>query len=225
MKNEITLQAAIRKQTGTSAVKRLRKAGRVVGVLYGKKTSPLPLELPAPAITKLLRDTGDEHLLINLNIEGSDKPTRLALVQDVQHDPLSGNVLHVDFHEVAADEKIRISVHIVTQGEPVGVKTGGGILETVLREVTVECLPADLPHNITLDVSQLNIGQAIHIGDIKPPQGVTILGNPNAVVVTVAAPTVATAEETTPQAQTEPEVASGKGKKPAEGEAKTEAKK
>ena len=221
MKNEITLIAAIRKEIGSAAVKRLRKAGRVVGVLYGKKTSPLPLELPAPEITKLLRDTGDEHLLVNLSIEGSDKPTRLALVQDVQHNPLSGDVLHVDFHEVAAEEKIRISVHIATHGEPVGVKTGGGILETVLREVTVECLPADLPHNITLDVSHLNIGQAIHIGDIKPPEGVTILGNPNAVVVTVAAPTVAAAEATAEQqTATEPEVSSGKGKKPAEAEEK-----
>jgi len=225
MKNEVTLQAYVRKNIGTSAVKRLRKAGRVVGILYGKNTTPVPLELPEPPITKLLRDTADEHLLVNLHIEGSDKPTRLALVQDVQHNPITGRVLHVDFHEVAEDEKIRISVHIVTQGIPIGVKNGGGILETVLREVTVECLPKDLPHNIVLDVSSLNIGQAIHIGDITPPPGVTIVGNPQTVVVTVAAPTVPTTQTTEEQTPTEPIVASGKGKKPTEGETKNETKK
>lgn len=222
MKSEITLQASLRKTTGTSAVKKLRRAGRVIGVIYGKKTSPIAIDLPAPQITKILHDTRDEHLLVNLSIDGHDTKPRLALVQDVQHNPLTGEVLHVDFHEVAADEKIRISVHVETQGEPIGVKTGGGVLEHVLREVTVECLPEDLPHSIVLDVSNLNVGQAIHISEIPAPKGVTILGNPAAVVVTVAAPKTS-AEETTSEASAkEPEVL--KAKKTAEVEGKDEAK-
>ncbi len=223
MKSQITLQAALREETGTAASKKLRKSGRVLGVIYGKKTAPLSIDLPAPQITKILRDTGDEHLLVNITLQGQEQKTRLALVQDVQHNPLNGEVLHVDFHEIAADEKIRISVHVETIGEPVGVKTGGGVLEHVLREVTVECLPEDLPHNITLDVSNLNIGQALHISEIPAPKGVTILGNPSAVVVTVAAPKTGGEETTTTEAAKEPEVL--KAKKPAEGEAKAPAKK
>jgi large subunit ribosomal protein L25 len=106
----------------------------------------------------------------------------------VQHHPLSGQVLHVDFHEVAADEQVTVMVPVESVGEAAGVKTGGGVLEHVLFKLRVRGLPKDLPEVITVDVSHLEIGQAIHIGDIQPPQGTQILGDKHISVLAVAAP-------------------------------------
>ncbi len=102
---------------------------------------------------------------------------RLALVQDVQHHPLSGNILHVDLHEVAENEKVTIMVPVEPAGEAVGVKTGGGVLEHVLFKIKVRALPKDLPEQINVDVTALEIGKSIHLGEIKPPEGVEFLGD------------------------------------------------
>src|SRR6185295_6268782 len=106
----------------------------------------------------------------------------------VQHHALSGSVLHIDFHEIAATEKVTIMVPVEPTGEAVGVKTGGGVLEHVRHKLKVRCLPKDLPEAILVDVSALEIGKAIHIGDIKPPAGVEILGEKHISVLAVAAP-------------------------------------
>ena len=126
---------------------------------------------------------------MDLAVKDDARPKRLALVQEVQHHPLSGKVLHVDFHEVAENEKVTIMVPVETVGEAVGVKTGGGVLEHVLFKIKVRALPKDLPEQIiVVDVSHLKIGQAIHIGEIKAPEGVEILGDKHIPVIAVAAP-------------------------------------
>jgi large subunit ribosomal protein L25 len=127
-------------------------------------------------------------LLVDLTVEKDARSKRLALVQEVQHHPLSGKVMHVDFHEVAETEKVTVSVPVETVGEPAGVKNGGGTLEHILHKLKVRCLPKDLPEQITLDVTALEIGKSIHIADIVAPAGVEIMGEKTRTVVAVAAP-------------------------------------
>jgi len=121
-------------------------------------------------------------------VKDDTRPKRLALVQEIQHHPLSGNILHVDFHEVAENEKVTIMVPVETTGEAVGVKTSGGVLEHVLFKIKARALPKDLPEQIIVDVSNLNIGQAIHLGEIQAPAGVELIGDKNIPVIAVAAP-------------------------------------
>src|SRR5205814_8157248 len=129
-----------------------------------------------------------ETILVDLAVEGQSESRRLALVQEVQHHPLSGKVLHVDFHEVAENEKVTVTLPVETSGEAVGVKTGGGVLEHVLFKIKARALPRDLPEVITVDVTNLEIGQSIHLGEIPPPPGVEVIGDKKIPVISVAAP-------------------------------------
>ena len=129
----------------------------------------------------------------------------------MQHHPVSGAILHVDLHAIAMDELMTVEVPVETTGEAEGVKTGGGVLEVILRELEIECLPADLPASITVDVSSLNIGDSIHVNSLKLPKGVTVLNDAELTVVSVAAPTVVEElEPSTAPAGAQPEVLSEK---------------
>ena len=125
---------------------------------------------------------------MDLEVKDDARPKRLALVQELQHHPLSGKVLHVDFHEVAEDEKVTISVPVETLGEAEGVKTGGGVLEHVLFKIKARALPKNLPEVLIIDVTQLKLGESIHLGDIKAPEGVELVGDKHLSVVSVALP-------------------------------------
>ena len=118
------------------------------------------------------------------------------MIKDIQHHPLTGKPLHVDLQEVAENEKVTVSVPVETTGEPVGVKIGGGVLEHVLFKIKVRATPKDLPEVIVVDVSNLDVGKSIHLGDIQPPEGVEILGHKEVSVVSVAAPLVEAAAAT-----------------------------
>src|SRR5258707_11984697 len=168
--------------------KRLRAAGRIPAIIYGRQTQPQKLEVIAKEMENLIHHSISENLLVDLEVKDDARPKRLALVQEVQHHALSGAVLHVDFHEVAENEKVTVMVAVETVGEAEGVKTGGGVLEHVLFKIRVRGLPKDLPEVITVDVSHLNIGQAIHLGEIKTPENVEILGDKQIPVIAVAAP-------------------------------------
>ena len=157
---------------GTRAgAKKLRASGRIPAVIYGRQAKPQNLEVSAKEMEDLIHHSVSENLLVDLAVKDDARPKRLALVQEIQHHPLSGKVLHVDFHEVAEDEKVTVMVPVETVGEAVGVKTDGGVLEHVLFKIKVRGLPKDLPEAVTVDVSHLKIGEAIHLGDIKPPAG------------------------------------------------------
>jgi len=140
------------------------------------------------AIEDLIKHSVSETILVDLAVEGEAKTARLALVQEVQHHPLSGKVLHVDFHEVAENEKVTVTVPVETTGEAAGVKTGGGVLEHVLFKIKVRGLPRELPEVITVDVTALEIGQSIHLGEIPLPPGVEVIGEKKIPVISVAAP-------------------------------------
>ena len=168
--------------------KKLRGTGRVPAVIYGRLNAPQRLEFDRKSIQDVLHKAHSEIVLLDLSVKDDAKPKRLALVQEIQHHVLTNEMLHVDLHEVAEDEKVTVMVPVEPVGEAAGVKTGGGTLEHVLFKLKVRALPKDLPEVLTADVSKLEIGQAIHIGDMQPPPGVEILGDKHISVLAVAAP-------------------------------------
>ena len=168
--------------------KKLRHSGRVPAVIYGRHNAPQKLEITLRDLENLIHHSASENVLVDLDVPGDARAKRLALVQEVQHHALSGALLHVDLHEVAENEKVTVMVPVETEGEAAGVKTGGGVLEHVLFRIKTRALPKDLPEVIKIDVSHLEIGQSIHLGDIKAPEGVEILGDKKISVIAVAAP-------------------------------------
>ncbi|WCJ58766.1 50S ribosomal protein L25 [Fontisphaera persica] len=201
----VALTAYPRTLARRGGAKKLRDAGRVPAVIYGRQAPPQNLEVQGKQIKDLLHHAVSENLLLDLLVEGDPRPKRLALLREVQHHPLTGQVLHVDFHEVSETEKVTVMVPIETTGEAKGVKEGG-VLEHVLFKVKVRALPKDLPEQIIIDVSHLGIGQAVHLGEIQPPPGVEILGDKHISVVAVAAPLT---EEQEAAAAAEEAVAAG----------------
>jgi len=184
----VPLKAFPRTLVQRGAVKKLRASGRVPATIYGRQIKPQNLEVNSREISDLINHSVSENLLVDLAVENDAKAKRLALVQDIQHHPISGKVLHVDFHEVAEDEKVTVHVPLETTGEAAGVKTGGGTLEHILHKLKVRCLPKDLPDQIVVDVTSLEIGKSFHLGDIKAPEGVEIIGDKHISVLAVSAP-------------------------------------
>jgi large subunit ribosomal protein L25 len=184
----VPLNAFPRTQARRGGVKKLRTAGRIPAVIYGRQAEPQNLELNAKELGDLIHHAVSENLLVDLAVKEDSRPKRLALLQEVQHHPLNGNVLHVDFHEIAEDEKVVINVPVETSGEAEGVKTDGGVLEHVLFKVKARGLAKDLPEQLVVDVTRLKIGEAIHLGDIVAPPGVELVGDKHMSVIAVAAP-------------------------------------
>ncbi len=146
-------------------------------VLYGRQIKPQNLEVEQVAFRNLIKHSASENILLDLSLTEDSRPKRLVLVKEIQHHPLSGRLLHVDLHEVSETEKVTIMVPVESVGESVGVKTDGGVLEHVLFKIKVRALPKDLPEVIEVDVSALKIGDSIHLGDIKAPEGVEVIGD------------------------------------------------
>jgi large subunit ribosomal protein L25 len=216
MAKAIQLKAQPRSGAGTVEAKKARHAGLVPAVIYGRHLGkPQNLQLNAKELTAALGKTSGEHVLVDLEIAGGEKT--LALIQDVQHHALKRHIMHLDFHALRADEKMHTTVPVLVFGEASGVKNSGGIIEQLLRSIEVQCLPKDLPDSIVIDVTPLEIGDAIHIKDLPLPEGVTALGNPETSVLHVAAPAVEEVAATAAEgaAASEPEVI--KEKKPEAG--------
>jgi large subunit ribosomal protein L25 len=188
----VPLTAYPRTLTRRTGVKKLRREGRVPAIVYGPRMKPENIEVDTKEFDKLIHHAISENILVDLTVEGKQ---RLALVQEVQHHPLSRETLHVDLHEVAPDEKVEITVPVETLGEPIGVRVDGGLLEHVLFKVRVRALPGDLPECIELDVADMQLGQTLHIGDMPVSDGVEILGDPGIPVVSVAKSRVAQSED------------------------------
>jgi large subunit ribosomal protein L25 len=223
----VALNAFPRTLGRRAGAKKLRASGRVPAVIYGHNP-PQSLEVDLNGLRDVIHGAASEIVLLDLSIKDDAKPKRLALVQAIQHHVLSNQVLHVDLHEVAENEKVTVMVPVEAMGEAVGVKTGGGTLEHVLFKLRVRALPKDLPEVLHVDVSHLEIGKAIHIGDIPPIAGVEILGDKHISVLAVAAPISEAQEAAALESATTPtsEVEMIKEKKEdgTEGEAKPAAK-
>ncbi|MCM8768576.1 MAG: 50S ribosomal protein L25 [Candidatus Omnitrophica bacterium] len=208
---QIQFQAEVREGTGKGVARKLRQAGFVPGILYGPGEKPVPLKVEGKGATVIVRHLRAHNVMADLIILRPDGQQEVkTILKDVQIDPLTGALLHLDFYRVRMDRAVVMEVPIQLVGESTGVKQGG-ILEQELREVRVEALPKDIPQSVNVDITNLGIGHALLVKDLKLPEGVRVLEEEEKVVVAVLAPAkeepVATTEEVAPAA-TEPEVIS-----------------
>ncbi len=207
MANQETLQAEKRDVKGTTAAKRLRRDGIVPAVIYGSKQREYMIQLNSKSFFDIAKKQGSQNFIVNIEIEGAEEKTKLAIVQDIQRDPLNGKLIHIDFRAVNENETIHATVPIQLFGEPLGVKEGG-LLEQMLREIEVFCRPNDLPDFISNDVEGLDIGDSLKISELNLPDGVTAKMEGDVLVALVAQTRAAASEE-----------GEGGGEEGAEGEA------
>ena len=204
--NAVELEIQPRETKKRNRAKALRSAGRVPGVVYGAGDNQL-VEVDNKAFEHVMQSASSDTVLLDLKL-GKNK--RLALVQEVQHHPVSRKALHIDFREVKPGQNVIVTLPTVPVGEPVGVKTGGGTLEHVLRYIKVKGTPVALPEAIEVNVAELDIGQTLHVSDVQIPEGIELLGNPGNPVVSISKPRVAD-EESASDDETSDEAASGDG--------------
>ena len=224
MKEQITLEAFVRTGFGKQHNRRLRREEFIPAVVYRRGKETVNLKVARKELTRVLKTGRGGNVLIALTVKEEAKAEkespkeRMVLVKELQHDPIRGDVLHVDFHEISLTEKLKVNVPVKTKGEAIGVKQDGGILEHALWEVEAECLPTEIPDQIEVDVSALKIGDAVHIKDLLVPKGVQILQDPDLTVFVVKPPAVeaAPAEAVAGEEVAEPEVITER--KPKEGE-------
>ena len=207
---EIVVAAEKRTETGKNVNRRLRTRGLIPGVLYGAKSETTPVSVSPKEIGSILRSATGENTLFDLELGGT---RRRVILKEFQLEPIKGRILHADFYEVALDKVLEIKVHVELTGVPVGVKVQGGILDFVTRELEVECLPADIPEKIVVDVSELELGKHVRVGELKMPEKVKLLTDPGLVVAHVVTPRAE--EEIAPAAA---EAAPVEGEAPAEPE-------
>jgi large subunit ribosomal protein L25 len=219
---EIFLEAELREEKGSAKARELRNNGYLPSVVYFHGKDALSIKFSKSALLKLVHQHRLESVIINLKIKDDKKAKgRPCLVKEIQYDPVSEDIIHVDFNEISLTEAIKVNVSIEVKGEPIGVKQEGGSLEHILWELEVECLPTNMPKNIEVDVSALKMGEAIHVKDIVFPEGVKPLNDPAAIVLHVAAPMKeeAPVEAVEGEEKQEPEVIKEKKEVPAEGAA------
>ena len=208
----LSIHAEKRDVQGKGVARSLRRDDMIPAVLYreGKAQS---IKLARKELSKLINTISGEQVIVDLHFADGEK--KLALLKDFQVDPVSRELLHTDFFEVSLTEAIRVTVHVVTVGEPIGVKRDAGILQHALREVEIECLPDKIPGKIDIDIAKLELGQSVHVSDLKFEEGIKVLTDPGDVIVTVIAPVAEAApvEEAAAPVAAEPEVVVKKGKK------------
>jgi len=219
---EATLDAQARDSFGKNEARRTRRGGRVPGVLYGEGKDATAISVDPRALLRILHSDSGQNTLISLKLAG--RSDARVLVKDFQLDPVTHQVLHADFYRVAMDKAIQVTIPIVVRGEPKGVKQQSGILEFVRREIVVSCLPADIPENVEVDVSELMLHQGIRVRDIATSAKWKPITEGEAMLVHVIMPKAeevpapAEAAAAAPVTPAEPEVIK-KGKKEEEPEA------
>ncbi len=219
MAKQVKLSAQPRTHLGRNSLKQLRSRGVIPANIYGHNDQPANIQINEKDIKRLLAHAAGENILVELEItHAQGTQVHLSLIQEVQHHPVRGDILHVDFLEVSMNELLRTDVPLEPIGEADGVKNYGGLLEQLIRSIAIECLPKDLPESIRVDISSLALGSALHVRDLVLPAGVHTTLDPDLTVFLVAEPKVEVASTSEDSAQS-PEVI--KEKKPAtEAEAK-----
>ena len=211
---EITLDAEVREANGKGPARQNRMSGNIPAVVYGPEIEPKSISIDSRKFSAAMRAVAGTNAIFNLELGGN---ARKVIVRDMQLDPVSSKILHVDFHAVSLTKPIHISVPIHFQGIPVGVKVDAGIMQTNMRAVNISCLVSDIPDFIPLDVSALNVGDTVHVSDLSIPNA-TILDEESRTVVVVAAPTVVK-EIGTAEGEEGAEAAEGAAAPDSEGEA------
>ncbi|HZI99790.1 MAG TPA: 50S ribosomal protein L25/general stress protein Ctc [Gemmatimonadaceae bacterium] len=217
------LSASARDNGGKGVARKLRSEGRVPAIVYGHGRDPLALSINTRELEKLLDHISAESTVIDLDIDG--RPSR-TLIREIQRHPFKRQILHVDFQELVAGEKISVSIPIVLTGVPDGVRMDGGILDQTMRELEIEVDPSNIPNHVEVDVTKLMIGSSVHVRDLQLPEGVEVLDDEDASVCVVSAPraaieeTAAAPEGAEAEAAAEPEVIRAKKPDEDEGEEK-----
>ncbi len=216
------VEAKSREAGDKNAARRLRRTGSIPGVLYGGGSEPKAIAVDPKQINRILHSKSGHNTIIDVSLDGEQAK---AMIVDWQHEPIKGHLLHVDLKRIAMDKVLQISVPIQLKGEAPGVKTQGGVLDFVLREIEIECLPGDIPSFIECDISQLVFGAGVRVADLARSEKVKFLTESNLLVAHVVAikeevaPTVEAATEEAAAGTAEPEVIK-KGKGEGEGEEK-----
>jgi len=190
----IELQTTVRKSTGNSPARSLRRSGHIPAVLYGPKMESVLLSVNIKDLEQVLKQGNIFQVILNLVIQNGKKVTKAAMVKELQTHPVSGNFIHIDFYEIDMKRQINVMVPIITNGQSVGVENGG-MLNIVRREIELLCLPGDIPEAIEIDITDLDIGDSIHIEDIPLGENVEVSADFNFTVVTVLSPTIEEEEE------------------------------
>jgi large subunit ribosomal protein L25 len=180
-----SLSASVRADTGKGAARTLRREGRVPAVIYGHARQPQGLSLSARELGRLLERIAAEATVIELAIDGT---TARTLIREIQRHPFKKEILHVDFQELVAGEKVTVRIPLTLVGTSEGVRLNGGIIDQTLRELEIRVDPAMIPNHIDVDISALNIGQSIHVGDLKLAEGIEVLTDTDATICVCAAP-------------------------------------
>ncbi len=183
--SEMTIKVEKREQTGKNANRQLRALGALPAVVYGDKKEPVPITIDRKKVIELLKKGGGENAVFKLELAGT-KASRHAMIRDLQVDPISRRIIHIDFQRIDLKQKVKVEVPIQLVGEPTGVKNEGGVLDFVTREIEVECLPNDIPPALEIDVSALAIGDHIEAKDIPLPESVELMEEPERVIVAVS---------------------------------------
>ena len=206
------LNATPRENVGKGVARSLRREGKIPGVIYGHAREPQPLAIDRRELERLLSHIAAESTVIELALDGT---TARTLIREIQRHPFKREILHVDFQELVAGEKVTINLPIVLHGVPEGVRAEGGILDQTMRELEIRVDPANIPNHIEVDVSELKIGHSIHVSDLTLPEGVEVMDDEDATICVVSAPRAieepVVAEVPAEGAVAEPEVI-GKGK-------------
>lgn len=192
--SEMTLEVQNREEHGKNASRRLRAEGRIPAVVYGIGLDPAPIHVAQRKVQELLRQGAGENTVFLLKLPDSGK-SRHTIIRDMQVDSTTGAMIHIDFLRVRMDEEVRVTVPIEVHGVPHGVKVDGGMLDFVTRELEVSCLPGAIPAHFELDVNGLHVGQHVEAKDLQIPDGVTLLDEPQRVIVSVVAKRMEEEEE------------------------------
>jgi large subunit ribosomal protein L25 len=166
----------------------MRADGKIPGVVYGKGETPVAIELDHIHFHNVMRKASSENLLVSLTIDGT-KSEKMALIRDVQRDPVDGKLIHIDFQHISLTEKIRVRIPVLLEGVPDGVKNFGGIVNWMVRDLEVSCLPKDIPDRFVLDIAPLKIHESLHVKDIKS-ENIDILESPDETIVSIVPPTI-----------------------------------
>ena len=214
----IKLSGNLRTTTGKGKARQLRQKGLIPGIVYSNKKNLL-ISFDSKEISNLLKKTGT-HNILHLSLD--NKKEKMVIFKEVQKDVISRDILHVDLMEISKKKKLKINALLEEVGTPIGTKMGG-ILTRLLREVKIECLPENIPQSIKVDVSNLEVGQTLHVGDLTVPEGVTILNGPEDTLFAVKLPEAEKAKEEEAEEPSAEEAASEEGKTEEKAEAKTDA--
>lgn len=184
---QIELNATVRKTTGNSPARELRRGGQIPAVLYGPQTEPILLSVNIKELEQIFKRGNIGSIILNLVIQNGQKITKPAMIKELQSHPVSGNFIHIDFYEIDMQRKINVMIPVVTKGRSKGVESGG-MLQIVRREIEVLCMPGDIPSAFEIDITDLDIGDSVHIEEIALGDNVELLNDVNFTVVTILSP-------------------------------------